>query len=660
MPSTTKKYRLLVIVCLIIGSLMMVPLASGQIQSGTGLTRVSNAANSIVLDAQSLSSFKREGNPKLATNLNNLVKAYSAQPDNWQNAAETTGLLAQGDQVLVELRFKPTAVPGVVSAVKALGGSVRHDTAPGLYEVWLPIGALDTVTIDPDVYFVRSARLVELHAPAVGASTTQGVAASNANIWHASGITGTGKTIAIIDQFNNTGGEVASLQASGDWPPSGQLTMVSKHGGSFGANGGNHGMATLEIAYDMAPGANFIAYDIVTVGDWYAAIGDADAAGADIISASLGAPLDGVGDGSAMAGSIAEAAGLARSNGRFIANSAGNSRQLHWGGIYLETGSIPAGGYAGSHDWGSGSNLNFGVFCYPIDTTLSVNMYWDDWAAPVDHDYDLFLYQWDKINNPGGFDVIASSTNLQDGTPGQLPQESASVTISEASGVTSGCSGSGAAVAIVVAKMSAATDRNLQLFASGFGQLSTFVVTSSLGFPADSANVFTVAAIDVATSSQEPYSSEGPILPSGGGPSPAAPVAGPQKPDIASFANVDTQSYGPGVFNGTSSAAPHVAGMAALIWQNTPTHTVSTLEAELISLASTPPNDLGTPGHDYAFGWGRSQFRFTPTAIEQTSFAAAPDDASEITAVLSVLGLVFITTGLLGVRAAFRPKRRAG
>jgi hypothetical protein len=30
------------------------------------------------------------------------------------------------------------------------------------------------------------------------------------------------------------------------------------------------------------------------------------------------------------------------------------------------------------------------------------------------------------------------------------------------------------------------------------------------------------------------------------------------KPDVSAYANVSTESYGAGVFNGTSSATPHV------------------------------------------------------------------------------------------------------
>ena len=82
----------------------------------------------------------------------------------------------------------------------------------------------------------------------------------------------------------------------------------------------------MEIAYDVAPGATFLAYDTETVGDWRNAILDAahlnstgaslGAVKANVISASLAAPLDGKGDGTALPGSIAEAAGFAKSERR--------------------------------------------------------------------------------------------------------------------------------------------------------------------------------------------------------------------------------------------------------------------------------------------------------------------------------------------------------
>ncbi len=82
-------------------------------------------------------------------------------------------------------------------------------------------------------------------------------------------------------------------------------------GSNFGNENVAHGDATMELAYDIAPGASYRAYDTLTVGDWYNAILDAahvNSSGvsqgtinANVISASLAAPLDGKGDGSRMA-----------------------------------------------------------------------------------------------------------------------------------------------------------------------------------------------------------------------------------------------------------------------------------------------------------------------------------------------------------------------
>src|SRR5690606_7311045 len=71
-----------------------------------------------------------------------------------------------------------------------------------------------------------------------------------------------------------------------------------------------------------------------------------------------------------------------------------------------------------------------------------------------------------------------------------------------------------------------------------------------------------------------------------------------------SFANVDTVSYGPGVFNGTSSATPHVAGMAALLKQLRPGFTPEELVQRLRDISAQGSNDLGVAGPDVQDGWG--------------------------------------------------------
>jgi subtilisin family serine protease len=53
--------------------------------------------------------------------------------------------------------------------------------------------------------------------------------------------------------------------------------------------------------------------------------------------------------------------------------------------------------------------------------------------------------------------------------------------------------------------------------------------------------------------------------------------------------------------SGTSMSAPHVAGVAALILQNHPDYTVDEVKAALYNTAV----DLGTPGWDKYYGWGR-------------------------------------------------------
>jgi subtilisin family serine protease len=57
--------------------------------------------------------------------------------------------------------------------------------------------------------------------------------------------------------------------------------------------------------------------------------------------------------------------------------------------------------------------------------------------------------------------------------------------------------------------------------------------------------------------------------------------------------------------SGTSSAAPHVAAVAALVWSCHPSRTAAEIRAALVATA----RDLGTPGRDVAYGFGLVQAR---------------------------------------------------
>ena len=240
-----------------------------------------------------------------------------------------------------------------------------------------------------------------------------------------------------------------------------------------------------------------------------------------------------------------------------MVNSAGNNRST--------TGVGPIETRAGYHDWGGRVTYNIGgpgggyVYCYPNGYPLDVDLFWDDWTQ-VDHDYDLYLYEY-----TGSWTERASSTFRQNGSAGQTPQEAIRYTVTGASGA-GGCRSGTAQFAIRVRRIDAATNRNLQVFAGNWVGLLNSTPDRSLGFPADSPDVYAVGAVDVTTlGTLEDYSAEGPVLGPGG--SQAAPSPANPKPDGVSVSGVSTVTYGPSGFGGTSSAAPHTAGIAAILTQ---------------------------------------------------------------------------------------------
>ncbi|MCO5189870.1 MAG: GEVED domain-containing protein [Anaerolineae bacterium] len=533
--------------------------------------------------------------PKLASNLVEMAQLYSQR--GVQGIAAFNQIdprLVDGSRVLVEIRYDVNLKQDATSRLVLSHAEIRHDIADTFVEAWVELDQLETIAADPSIWLIRPARIAQPTDEfiQVGGSTSQGVSLMNADDWHALGLNGEGVKIALIDSYDSDA--ITDLQDSGDWPPNSQLTMVDVDGGGFGSSGSSHGMATLEIAYDMAPGATFIAYETLTNGDWITALGLADAAGAHVSSASLSMPLDGIGDGTAQPGSIAEAAGNARTGGVLPINSAGNYRQQHWGGLYDPSYTALHSGHSGAHSWGGTSWLTTGSFCYVIGVPYTVELYWDAWTG-TRHDYDLYLYQAKYVVDGYYWIEYASSTENQDTGHTIPPQEYISYTPNvDSDGY---CPAGYAYLGIRVERKTglAPTNRNLQLFASW--NVSIPVNERSLGFPADSPNVYSVAAIGASSGTQESFSSEGPILSPGGG---IPGTTTHDKPDATSYSGVDTQSYGASGFGGTSSSAPHVAGAAVLLRQCDSTLTPDGLDAALDAQA----DDLGSSGFDYEHGNG--------------------------------------------------------
>ena len=118
------------------------------------------------------------------------------------------------------------------------------------------------------------------------------------------------------------------------------------------------------------------------------------------------------------------------------------------------------------------------------------------------------------------------------------------------------------------------------------------VPAHSVGIPATARSALSVGAVDARSDRIEDYSSRGPT------------DDGRMKPDVSAPDNTVSVAYGrggsPGRFPGTSAAAPHVAGFAALLKQRNPSASPSALHAAV--RAQVRPRGGPTPNADYGHG----------------------------------------------------------
>ena len=445
----------------------------------------------------------------------------------------------------------------------------------GIVQAWVPFDRIEEIAALPFVTRVTPPSYGRARA---GSKTTEGDSILKADQLRALGVDGSGVKVGIIsDGANNW----AQSQASGDLPASGitlfgsctpsprDITICSPRLTC------NEGTAMAEIVHDIAPGAEIaVGSGISTSLAFIARVNDlANTFGADIIVDDLGF----FGDPYFEDGPVAQAVAAVKDQVVFV-SSAGNAAQRHYEADYRDSTNL--------HDFGlragGSSDLTMNVLIGAGEFLVTV-LQWNDRFDLSANDYDLFVL------NEAETIVIASSQGFQTGT--QDPIEATCVFNPTA--LT-------ARAKVVVLRFSGAI-RRLEMFPLGSIFIEEYGVPgdSIFGHPAVT-GVLATAAIDASDPGNdtiEPFSSRGPstiFFPS---------FESRPKPDLAGIDGVSVTGTGgfPGTFFGTSAAAPHVAGIAALLKQTRP----SASPAKLRQVLKDGAVDLGAAGPDSIFGWGR-------------------------------------------------------
>ena len=345
-------------------------------------------------------------------------------------------------------------------------------------------------------------------------------------------------------------------------------------------NGGSrHGTACAEIIHDIAPDAQFFLIKIATNLDLQEAVNYAISQGVDVISTSVGWYNLTPGDST---GQFAVLANLARSSDIIWLTASGNDREAHWGGRFS---SPDADAY---HNYNGGQEINFfgpgngDAYLIPAGYLIRVYVRWDDWAA-VTQDYNLHVVAW----NGSVWQIVRSSTRPQFGATGQRPTE-------DVIGYTTA---SARPYGIVIERVNSSRNVNLEIFAPDIARLHEPVYERSLPNLADAGAVVTIGAVNALSPyTFQGYSGQGPANGLGGTAS-----GGLMKPNLTAYSAVSTESYGYRAFGGTSAAAPHAAGAAALVRGAYPQYTVQQVQNLLQGRAV----DMGPSGRDNMYGFGR-------------------------------------------------------
>ena len=326
-----------------------------------------------------------------------------------------------------------------------------------------------------------------------------------------------------------------------------------------------HGTACAEIIHDVAPEAELTLLKTDDLVDLENAKDLCIREGVDIINHSIGWFGTGIGDGRGIACDIVNDAA---DNGILWVNAAGNDAQSHYYGFWSDSDDDGWQNFSGEDE----------VIAFEAERGDEIRIFltWNDWPIS-EQDYDLYL---DFVNSSGDLEHVAQSIDAQSAFANNPPVESIEYT-AERSGEYG-----------ISVRSEDARPRRLKIWSLNHDFEEYSVAENSIGSPADARGAMSVGAIyhrNWNAGRIDDYSSRGPT------------TDGRIKPELVAPTGVSTVSHAPDVFDGTSFAAPHVAGAAALIKSANPSYSLRQLWDALINATV----DIGPGGIDNDSGHGK-------------------------------------------------------
>ena len=585
-------------------------------------TRAQTLATKLTTVLADVASAVRQDDPSQPPSAAPAAIDPSSLPKSARDAMYAHGMrLDESGAVQVYVLMSEVSV-ATMQRLAGAGATIQIADAPHeRVQAAIPLSRLTAVAALPFVNFIR---LPNYAIRRTGSIDTEGDAILHADAARAQfNVDGTGVKVGVISDglkgvfatgCTTCNGVASGPISTGDLPTStgtrnasGKLTASSGGitGQTFTQNGdlegiipgcafagaGAEGTALLEIVHDLAPGAQLAFANADTDVAFNQAV-NALAVANDVVVDDLGffiPPFDGT-------NSVSANTGAALNNNanriRAYVTANGNDADEHYYGSYVDSG-VDGTTISGISKAGhlhlfqsSGSTTDvlglggqpFNVISLPSGGSVDIFLVWDDPAGHSSNNYDLFLVR--QADNT----VVASSTDVQNGSTD--PLESIRFT-------NTGAAGQFHIVVQNVANSAAVKNLNLisfqqecdatgpLLIAAGHHErlnfntagnsviaesdaggtpvsvISVGAICSASAAATTATNSADQSCLDTSHATAEFFSSQGPTL------------DGRIKPDIAAVDGVSITGAGSfeNPFFGSSAAAPHVAGEAALVLQ---------------------------------------------------------------------------------------------